>query len=100
MTAGRRLAAALALAALAALAGLAGSPARPVRAADAGAYADSVDQALQILRDAPATDRGAAGRAAAVLEAGTGQSQSEILADLRQDPPNVADANPAMPLCV
>jgi hypothetical protein len=88
----RRLAAALALAALAALVGLADAPATAVRAADQGAYADSVDHALQILRYAPAGDRGAAARAAAVLEAGTGQSQPEILADLRQDPPNVADA--------
>jgi hypothetical protein len=60
-------------------------------AADAG-YADSVDQALQILRGAPAEDRAAAHQAADVLEAGTGQSQREILVDLRREPPDVADA--------
>jgi hypothetical protein len=63
-----------------------------VRAAGTGGYADSVDSALQILRSAPADDRDAARRAAAVLEAGTGQTQPEILRDLRQSPPDVADA--------
>jgi hypothetical protein len=55
-------------------------------------YADSVDQALQILRDTRGDDRAAAARAADVLEAGTGQSQREILVQLRRDPPDVADA--------
>ena len=62
------------------------------RAADSGGYADSVDRALQILRAAPAEDRSAARRAADMLEAGTGQSQPEILSDLRREPPSVADA--------
>ena len=62
------------------------------RAADSGGYADSVDRALQILQAAPAEDRSAAQRAADVLEAGTGQSQPEVLSDLRREPPNVADA--------
>ena len=61
-------------------------------AADGGGYADSVDRALEILRAAPADDRTAARRAAEVLEAGTGQSQPEILTDLRRDPPDVPDA--------
>jgi len=61
-------------------------------AADASGYADSVDRALEILRAAPADDRTAARRAEEVLEAGTGQSQPEILTDLRRDPPDVADA--------
>src|SRR5205085_1609642 len=61
------------------------------RAGDAG-YADSVDRALQILRAAPADDAAAAGQAAAVLQAGTGDGQPEILADLRRRPPDVADA--------
>lgn len=61
-------------------------------AADARGYADSVDRALEILRAAPADDRSAARRAAEVLEAGTGQSQPEILNDLRRDPPDVPDA--------
>jgi len=62
------------------------------RAADNGGYADSIDHALQMLRAASADDRSAARRAADVLEAGTGQSQLEILGDLRRDPPDVADA--------
>src|SRR5262249_36278928 len=41
---------------------------------------------------APADARTAARRAAEVLEAGTGQSQPEILTDLRRDPPDVPDA--------
>lgn len=61
-------------------------------AVDAGSYADSVDRALDILRAAPADDRSAARRAAEVLEAGTGQSQPEILSDLRREPPDVPDA--------
>src|SRR5207237_576499 len=60
-------------------------------AADGG-YADSVDRALQLLRAAPAADGSAARQAADVLEAGTGESQREILADLRREPPDVADA--------
>ena len=69
------------------------APAAPLLlAADAGDYADSVDRALEILRAAPADDRSAARRASDVLEAGTGQSQPEILGDLRKDPPDVADA--------
>ncbi|HEY4027565.1 MAG TPA: DUF4129 domain-containing protein [Candidatus Dormibacteraeota bacterium] len=73
-------------------AGLVSAGATGARAADAGAYADSVDRALQILRDARADDSDAARRAADILEAGTGGSQPEILLDLRQDPPDVADA--------
>jgi hypothetical protein len=63
-----------------------------VRAADASGYADSVDSALQILRNARGDDRVAASRAADVLEAGTGQTQREILVDLRRSPPDVSDA--------
>jgi hypothetical protein len=62
------------------------------RAADQGAYADSVDRALQVLRDARGDGRDSARQAADILEAGTGQSQREILLDLRQSPPDVADA--------
>ncbi len=63
-----------------------------VYATDAGAYADSVDQALQVLRAAAGDDRAAARRAASILERGTGQSQPEILRDLARDPPDIADA--------
>jgi hypothetical protein len=74
------------------LVGLAAAAAVNAAAAGAASYADSVDQALGILRSASADDRGAALRAADVLESGTGQSQREILVELRQDPPAVADA--------
>jgi len=87
VTAWRRVLVPLAVLALTLIAG-GGS----VRAADPGAYADSVDRALQVLRDAHGDDRDAARRAADILEAGTGQSQREILLDLRQSPPDLADA--------
>src|SRR5262249_5043137 len=60
--------------------------------AAADCYADTVDRTLQAVRDIRGDDREAARRAADGLEACTGQSQREILLDLRQDPPNVADA--------
>jgi hypothetical protein len=63
-----------------------------VGAADAPTYADSVDSALQILRSARGDDRDAALRAADVLQAGTGQTQREILLELRKSPPDVSDA--------
>jgi hypothetical protein len=62
-----------------------------VTAAESG-YADSVDQALQTARQAPEGDGAAARRAADQLEAGTGQSQPEILGELRAEPPNLAEA--------
>jgi hypothetical protein len=74
------------------MAGLAATPPVAVVAADPGSYADSVDRALQVLRDAPDGDRDAARRAADVIRAGTGQSQREVLADLDRDPPDLADA--------
>jgi hypothetical protein len=60
--------------------------------AAAPSYADSVDQALHTARQAAGDDRQAARLAADQLEAGTGQSQPEILGELRADPPNLADA--------
>jgi hypothetical protein len=62
-----------------------------VAAAERG-YADSVDQALQTARQAPEGDGPAARRAADQLEAGTGQSQPEILGELRGEPPDLAEA--------
>jgi hypothetical protein len=62
-----------------------------VTAAERG-YADSVDQALQTARQAPDGDGAAARRAADQLESGTGQSQPEILGELRAEPPNLAEA--------
>jgi hypothetical protein len=58
----------------------------------APSYADSVDQALHTARQAAGDDRQAARLAADQLEAGTGQSQPEVLGELRADPPNLADA--------
>jgi len=86
-----RWAAAGALAVVLALS-IGAATATAVRAADSGCYADSVDRALQALRDTRGDDRAAARRAADGLEACTGQSQREILAELRQDPPDIADA--------
>jgi hypothetical protein len=63
-----------------------------VAGADDTDYADSVDHALRALREDRGGDREAARQAADILESGTGQSQREILLDLRQDPPDVADA--------
>jgi hypothetical protein len=55
-------------------------------------YADSVDQALRTVRQAAGDQRQAARLAADQLETGTGQSQPEILGELRADPPNLGDA--------
>jgi hypothetical protein len=55
-------------------------------------YADSVDRALQMLRGSPGERPEVAREAAGQLEAGTGDSQREILDELRADPPMVADA--------
>jgi hypothetical protein len=61
------------------------------RAAQGPSYADSVDRALALLRSAPDGDRSAATEAADLLEAGTGNTQPEILDDLRADPPRLDD---------
>ncbi len=66
---------------------------QPLASAAAGSdYADSVDRALQTLRLGPADDPQVARQAANQLEAGTADSQREILEELRTTPPNVADA--------
>jgi hypothetical protein len=71
----------------------AGLPAvQHVAAATASDYADSVDRALQTLRAGPGDDPEVARRAADQLQAGTGDTQSEILDELRASPPNIADA--------
>jgi hypothetical protein len=56
------------------------------------AYADSVDRALQTINRSPGDNPEVARQAANELESGTGQSQREILDDLRASPPMVADA--------
>ncbi|MBO0686683.1 MAG: hypothetical protein J2P45_26350 [Candidatus Dormibacteraeota bacterium] len=81
-----RLAAALLLAALL------GGPGSVIRAADNPSYSDSVDRALEIVRSAHEGDTTAANAAEAVLQAGTGDTQPEIEADLRAQPPRLADA--------
>ncbi len=63
--------------------------------ADASApsiYRQAVDDAYNLVRDAGRTDAATARSAANVLETGTGQSQPEILADLRSVPPDFDDA--------
>ena len=62
------------------------------RAAEGPSYADSVDRALTLLRSAPDGDTAAAAQAADQLQAGTGDTQPEILNDLRANPPRLPDA--------
>ncbi|HEX9099164.1 MAG TPA: hypothetical protein VF956_06730 [Candidatus Dormibacteraeota bacterium] len=65
----------------------------PVTAiADASTYRQAVEDTLTIVTSAKAGDVAAAQRAIAVLEAGTGQSQLEIIADLQMRPPDFQDA--------
>lgn len=60
--------------------------------AEGAEYAGAVDRALQIVRAASNGDRLAARQAEAALRAGTGETQKEVLADLRADSPDIADA--------
>jgi hypothetical protein len=63
--------------------------------ADAAApsiYRQAVQDAYDLIREAGPTDASTARAAAGVLETGTGQSQPEILADLRRVPPDLDDA--------
>jgi len=65
----------------------------PVTAiADASTYQQAVQDTLAIVTSAQPGDIAAAQRAQAVLEAGTGQSQLEIIADLKLRPPDFQDA--------
>lgn len=64
----------------------------PARAAARSDYADSVDRALQTLRLGPSDDPQVARRAADELQAGTGDSQPEILEELRSSPPKAGEA--------
>ena len=56
-------------------------------------YRQAVDDAINIVSNAPAGDVAAAQRALAALVAGTGDSQPEIIADLRLRPPDFQDAS-------
>jgi hypothetical protein len=70
--------------------------AAPVQsAADAStdaAYRQAVHDALALARNAPPNDTNAAQQAVSVLEAGTGLTQPEIVADLDRNPPAFDDA--------
>ncbi len=70
--------------------------AAPVQsAADAStdaAYRHAVHDALALARNAPPNDTNAAQQAVSVLEAGTGLTQPEIVADLDRNPPAFDDA--------
>ncbi len=55
-------------------------------------YRQAVQDAYDLVRDAKPGDAASAKAAAGVLETGTGQSQPEILADLRRLPPDFEDA--------
>jgi hypothetical protein len=65
----------------------------PVTAhADASTYRQSVQETLTIVTSAQPGDVSAAQKALAVLEAGTGNSQPEIIGDLQLRPPDFKDA--------
>jgi hypothetical protein len=65
----------------------------PVTAlADASTYRQAVQDTLTIVTSAQPGDVSAAQNALAVLEAGTGNSQREIIADLQLRPPDFKDA--------
>lgn len=56
-------------------------------------YQQAVEDAISIVSNAGAGDVAAAQLAVSLLEAGTGTSQPEIIADLRLRPPDFVDAN-------
>jgi hypothetical protein len=56
-------------------------------------YRHAVEDAISIVSAASAGDSIAAQKALTALEAGTGHSQPEIIADLTMKPPDLADAN-------
>jgi hypothetical protein len=56
-------------------------------------YRQAVEGAITIVSGATAGDSVAAQKALTELEAGTGRSQPEIIADLQMKPPDFADAN-------
>jgi hypothetical protein len=66
----------------------------PVRAAGPtpSDYKQAVQQTYDLVRDARPNDTATAQQALSVLEAGTGRTQREIIADLSAKPPDFADA--------
>jgi hypothetical protein len=72
---------------------LAAGLAWPVTAiADASTYLQAVEDTIAIVSSAQPGDVAAAQKALVVLEAGTGQTQPEIIADLQLRPPDFKDA--------
>jgi hypothetical protein len=55
-------------------------------------YRQAVEAAYNLVRDAAPNDAASAGRGVSGLEAGTGTTQPEILADLQRRPPDYEDA--------
>jgi hypothetical protein len=67
---------------------------RPAQAASsADQYANSVRQALALVRFAERGDQPSLSQAIAVLQSGTGQTQPEIIRDLESRPPDLLDAD-------
>jgi hypothetical protein len=56
-------------------------------------YMQAVDQTYNLVRNATPADTATAREALAVLEAGTGHSQPEIISDLQRKPPDFEDAS-------
>ncbi|HVC76829.1 MAG TPA: hypothetical protein VND96_09980 [Candidatus Micrarchaeaceae archaeon] len=59
---------------------------------DPAAFKQAVQDTLTLIADVLPSDTATAQRALTVLEAGTGLTQREVIADLQQSPPNFADA--------
>lgn len=59
---------------------------------DPAAFKQAIQDTLTLIAGVLPGDTAAAQRALAVLEAGTGQTQREVIADLQNSPPNFADA--------
>ena len=62
-------------------------------AEDLTAYENAVGQALSLVKEARNGRTDAATQAAGILEKATGSSLSEVITDLRQKPPDLADAD-------
>ncbi|TME15176.1 MAG: hypothetical protein E6I63_10440 [Chloroflexi bacterium] len=62
-------------------------------AEDLTAYENAVGQALSLVKEARNGRADAATQAAGILEKATGSSLSEVITDLRQKPPDLADAD-------
>src|SRR5438105_5677860 len=66
---------------------------RAASAEDLTAYENAVGQALSLVKEARNGRADAATQAAGILEKATGSSLSEVITDLRQKPPDLADAD-------